>query len=114
MADKRIFERFELNVPSRIELLTQDGEVEILDIETNSLSAGGIFFKYGGTIPKGSQVKMEIVLHFEELKTPADPEGNLVIAATGHVLRSGHEGVAICFNENFDISTTLSIIQKRK
>jgi len=114
MADKRKFERFELNVPSRIEFLTQDGEVEILDIETNSLSAGGVFFKYGGAIPKGSKVKMEISLQFEELKTPAEPEGTIVIAATGHVLRSGSEGVAICFNENFDISTTLSNIQKKK
>jgi len=114
MADKRKFERFEFNVPARIEIFTQEGEVEILDLETNSLSAGGIFFKHGVPLPKGSQVKMEIALHFEELKTPADPEGTLVIAATGHVLRSGPEGVAICFNENFDISITLSIIQKRK
>lgn len=114
MAEKRKFERFELNIPSRIEILTQEGEVEILDIETNSLSAGGVFFKYGRTLPKGSQVKMELALHFEELKTPADPEGALVIAATGHVLRSGPEGVAICFNENFDISTPLSILRKRK
>ena len=114
MADKRKFERFEFNITARIEILTQEREVEILDLETNSLSAGGIFFKDGGTLPKGSQVKTEIVLHFEELKTPANPEGTLVIAATGHVLRSGPEGVAICFNENFDISTTLSIIRKRK
>ena len=114
MTNKRKFERFELNVPSRIELLTQDGEVETLEIETNSLSAGGLFFKYGGTLTEGSQVKMEIALHFEELKTPADPEGNLVITATGHVLRSGPEGVAIRFNEDFDISTALSIVRKRQ
>ncbi|RPH53020.1 MAG: PilZ domain-containing protein [Desulfobacteraceae bacterium] len=114
MADKRKYERFELKIPSRIEISTQKGEVEILDIETNSLSAGGIFFKCGKTLPEGSQIKMEIALHFEELKTPADPDGTMVITASGHVLRSGHEGVAICFNEDFDISTTLNILRDKK
>jgi len=110
MVDKRKFERFDLNVPSRVEISTNDGESEIFDIETNTLSAGGISFKCGKTLPKGSQVKMEISLHFEELKTPEDPDGTLVISATGHVLRSEPEGVAIIFNEDFDISTTLNAI----
>lgn len=113
MFEKRKFERFELNIPSRIEISTKDGESEILDIETNSLSAGGIFFKCGKTLPQGSHVKMEISLHFEELKTPEDPDGTFVISATGHVLRSKPEGVAIRFNEDFDISTTLNAIRNK-
>lgn len=113
MVDKRKYERFDLNIPSRVEIATNDGESEILDIETNSLSAGGIFFKCGKTLLKGSHVKMEISLHFEELKTSTDPEGTLVITATGQVLRSGPEGVAIRFNEDFDISTTLNAILKK-
>jgi len=108
MAEKRKFDRFDLNIPSRIEISTHDGESELLDIETNSLSAGGMFFKCGRTLPKGYHVKVEIALHFDELKASANSDGTLVITATGHVLRSGPEGMAISFNEDFDISPTLS------
>jgi len=108
MAEKRKFDRFELNIPSRIEISTPDGESELLDIETNSLSAGGMFFKCRKTFPKGCHVKVEIALHFDELKASANPDGTLIITATGHVLRSGPEGMAITFNEDFDISTSLS------
>jgi len=114
MNDKRKFERFEINVPVRIEMLNDKGQWERFDLETHNLSAGGIFIKITRPLPEGSQVKAEVILSFEELKTPANPNGILTIAATGHTLRSGPKGFAISFNEDYHMSASPDFISKEK
>ncbi len=111
MSDKRLFERFDINVPVRLEISSQEQQGKIA-IEAENLSAGGLFFKTGKLIPQGSSVKMEIILQFEELKTAEDPEGALVIAVTGYVQRSGPEGTAICFHDDYDVATSLDFLEK--
>ena len=101
--EKRKFERFDINVPVRIQISGQEGQGETMDLVSDSVSAGGIFLKLQNQPPEGSPVRIEILLNFEELRTPEDPEGALVIAATGQVLRSEPEGIAIRFNEDYDI-----------
>ena len=112
MDDRRKFERFDINVPARLEILMEEGQTEIIDLLASSLSAGGTFLNIGRPVPEGSPVKIEVVLQFEKLKTLDDPEGTLVIAATGQVLRSGPEGMAICFNEDYDITKNLKLVGK--
>lgn len=114
MDKKRKFERFDINVPARIEIIFQDGEREKHDLETSDLSAEGTYLKSERPLQEGSQVKIEIFLNLEELRCPADPDGSLIIAATGRVLRSGDEGMAIHFNEDYVIKTCLDFIQKEK
>jgi hypothetical protein len=114
MDEKRKFERFDINVPARIEIIIQEGERKKYDLETSDLSAEGTYLKSGRPIQVGSQVRIEIFLNFEELRCPADPDGSLIIAATGRVLRSGHEGMVIHFNKDYDIKTCLDFIQKEK
>lgn len=114
MDKKRKFERFDINVPARIEIIFQDGEREKHDLETSDLSAEGTYLKSERPLQEGSQVRIEIFLNLEELRCPADPDGSLIIAATGRVLRSGDEGMAIHFNEDYVIKTCLDFIQKEK
>jgi len=115
MEERRKFERFDLNVPTRVEIPAKKGRGKKLALETNNLSAGGILLKTATPpLPEGVPVKVEIFLHFEELKTPEDPEGTLIITASGSVQRSGQEGTAICLNDDYDIQTTLDFIQKKK
>jgi hypothetical protein len=112
MNNKRKFERFNIDVPAMVEIPSQDGQAERLDLEISNMSAEGILLKFARPLPEGSQVKIEVVLHFEELRGPADPEDTLILTATGHVLRSGPEGMAIRFDENYEITSRLDDMQK--
>jgi len=114
MDEKRKFERFNINVPARIEMIIREGEKKIYDLETSDLSAEGAYLKSGKPIQEGSQVRIEIFLNFEGLRCPANPDGSLIIAATGRVLRAGDEGMAIHFNNEYDIKTCLDFIRKGK
>jgi hypothetical protein len=110
MDEKRKFERFNINVPARVEIIIRGEVREKYDLETIDLSAEGTYLKSGRPLQEGSQVGIEIFLDFDELKCPDDPGGSLIITATGRVLRSGYEGMVIHFNEDYDIKTFLNSI----
>jgi hypothetical protein len=106
MDDKRKFERFNITAPTRIEILKPGENGGKILLETRDLSAGGIFIKTARLLPEGSPLKMEIFLHFPEPKTHTHPDDATVIVVSGHIIRSTDEGMAICFNDDYDISST--------
>ncbi|MFH1081645.1 MAG: PilZ domain-containing protein [Pseudomonadota bacterium] len=105
MNDKRKFERFDITAPARIEILKPGENGGKILLETHNLSAGGIFIKSARLLPEGSPVKMEILLHFSEPETQTPPDSATVIVVTGHIIRSTDEGMAICFNDDYDIKS---------
>ena len=113
MADKRNFSRHEINVPIRIKVISPEAGEGKFYAATYNVSAGGVLFKSDEPLPEGSQVEIEVFLQFEELITPSDPEGALIIAATGHVLRSRPEGTAIRFNEDYEFRKRWDLIKKK-
>jgi hypothetical protein len=112
MSGKRKFDRYDINVPVRVEIRSPGGLSEKIDFESMNLAAGGILIKRGISLPEGSQIKIEIVLYFEALKTPENPEGTLIMTVTGHVVRTEPDGIAIRFNEDYEMSQCLSFLQK--
>lgn len=114
MTERRKFERFALSVPACIEIPSKKGAVKKVAFETENLSAGGIFLKnIKPPVAAGSPVKVEIYLHFDELKREEDPEGTLVITASGAIQRSDENGTAIHLNEDYDILTMIDLIKKK-
>ncbi len=103
LGNKRQFERYDIKVPVRIEILSKRKRAEIYVLETHNLSAGGAFFKSTNFISKGTLVSLEIMLNFDELMTFTNPEGSVSITCTGRVFRSDPEGMVICFNDDFQI-----------
>jgi hypothetical protein len=112
MSDKRKFKRYDINVPVRVEIKTPAGSLEKFDFEGINLAAGGILIKKGQSLPEGSQIKLEIMFHFEDLKTLENPEGTLIMTVTGHVVRTESKGIAIHFDEDYEMSKSLSFLQK--
>jgi hypothetical protein len=106
MNDKRKFERFEVSVPASLEVLKPEEKTEKMALEISNLSASGIFIKTDKLIPEGSPVKMEIYLHFRESETETSSQCATIIIVTGRILRTTEEGLAIHFNEDYDITST--------
>jgi hypothetical protein len=120
MTERRKLERFKLRVPARIEVVTQDRDVEetppALNLTAENICSCGAFFHTSSPLPEGTEVKIDMVLDL-------DPEGTEVkidmvldldevrglegrrslIAVPGRVLRSEPTGMAICFGKDYEI-----------
>ena len=104
MTDKRRLERFDLELPATIELLTSDQEKSLVNLLTTNISSGGAYFHTTQPLPKGTQVKIDLVLPLDKLRKLKDECKQAYIKVTGTVLRSGLEGMAICFEEDYQIT----------
>ena len=103
MAEKRRLERFDLELPTTIELLTSDQEKSLLNLLTTNICSGGAYFHTTQPLPNGTQVKIDLVLPLDKLRKLKDEHKQAYIKVTGTVLRSESEGMAIFFDENYQI-----------
>ena len=104
MTDKRRLERFDLELPATIELLISDQEKSLVNLLTTNISSGGAYFHTPQPLPKGTQVKIDLVLPLDKLRKLKDEHKQAYIKVTGTVLRSESEGMAICFEEDYQIT----------
>ena len=112
ICDRRKFERYNIAIPVNVEITPSAGLPEKFDFEGINMAAGGILIKKGQALPKDFPIKMQIIFHFEDLKTPENLEGALIMTVTGHVLRIEPEGTAIGFYEDYKMSQSLNFLQK--
>ncbi len=103
MDNRRRFSRFDIDVPAVIECVRVEGEKTVQVCWTVNLSAAGAFIRSSQPLPEGTPVKMDFVLQFADLETSTNPRGDLKLSASGHVLRSEPEGMAIRFSEDCEI-----------
>lgn len=103
MTDKRRLERFDLEIPATIEFLNLDDKEKILNLLTGNICSGGAFFHTTQPLPEGTQVKIDLVLPLDKLRKLKDEHKQAYIKVTGTVLRSESEGMAICFDEDYQI-----------
>jgi len=102
--ERRVFERFNLNIPAKIETMIsgQAKDKETLNLLTKDICAGGAFFHTAQTLSKGTEVKVDFVLDTNRLANLT--ENSACVKIKGTVLRSGSEGMAICFHKNYKIT----------
>ena len=100
MQERRKYERFDLRLPGKIEVVTSDKQ-EVLDLLTSDVSAGGAFFRTAEPIPKGAGVKVRLVIASERIKELTGAQG--LIKVDGTVVRRNATGMAISFDEDYQI-----------
>jgi len=100
MAEQRKFERFTLRLPSIVETVGTGQEEETFDLVSKDVCAGGAFYPTDKIIRKGTKVKLRLTLSSETLKELTGTQGFLEIGGT--VVRTAPNGIAICFDENYD------------
>ena len=103
MKEQRRLERFQLELPAKIEVLRQAQEKEVLDLLTKNICAGGAFFHTTNPLPNGTRVKIDLILPLDKLKKLKDFD-KAYIKVNGTVIRSESAGMAICFNEDYEIT----------
>ena len=103
MTEKRRLERFDLELPATIELLTPDQEKSLLNLLTTNICSGGAYFHTAQPLPEGTQVRIDLVLPLEKLRRLKEEHKKAYIKVTGTVLRSESEGMAICFDEDYQL-----------
>lgn len=101
-SDKRAMERFELELQAEVLVDEQDGEAAFVEMMTENICAGGVYLKTEQPLPVGAQIKMKLVLPLDELKNLTGRRA--LIQVTGAVVRKQNDGMAVCFNKNYQIS----------
>ena len=108
--EKRGLERFNLEIPARIKTTLSRKEEEAIDLLTSDICSGGAFFHTAKPLAEGTDVKIDLILPITGLCKKLDEgrgEGGYqraFIKISGKVLRAESEGMAIAFNEDYEIS----------
>jgi hypothetical protein len=102
MHELRKYERFNLEIPTRIEPINGDSSKEISHLTTSNICAGGAFFNTDKPLPESTKVKLEITLPLDKLKN-VNGTSRVCVLITGRVLRCENGGMAIVFNEDYQL-----------
>ena len=102
MVERRRFERYELRVPAKVETLARDAEKKKVSLKTANVCAGGAYFSTPNALTEGTNVRLEIVLTFNERKMFADAK-NARVRLLGTVIRCQNDGMAIRFSDDYVI-----------
>jgi len=101
--ERRRLERFELQVPAKIEVLSSPDTASLLELLTKDICAGGAYFPTKTALAAGTKVKMDILLPVRNVSAPGDNTRGL-IKVNGTVIRSGPAGMAIGFDTGYLIT----------
>jgi hypothetical protein len=101
MGERRHLERFNLVVPARLVVHNSRRKKIVYETNTCNISSGGAFFKTNKTLPEGTKVELDFVIPVEKLQLT--PGVSSFVKVSGKVIRSDHEGIAICFESSYEI-----------
>jgi hypothetical protein len=101
MKDRRKYERFQLELPARLEINSLQ-KAEIFELQTRDISAAGALLI--GTTTQfavGTHCHLELIVNSERIRELTGVQG--LIKIEGTIVRSTPEGVAICFDGDCQI-----------
>ena len=109
MEDKRAYERFDLEVPARLGIVGPEREKEVeISLTTTNICAGGAFLPTKNPLPKGTRVKMDFILSIDKLKEMLDSHAQIKVE--GEVIRTEESGIAVRFDENYEIMPVKEVL----
>jgi len=101
--ERRKMQRFLLEIPAKIEVISAGKQKGTIEVLTNDICAGGAFFKTQKPLPEGTQVKIDMVLPLEHLKKLSEEYNRAYIKVSGTVLRTEPSGMAVSFDEDYEL-----------
>lgn len=101
MNDRRRQERFNLIVPTRLVIINNGQDCEVIEVNISNISAGGVYLKTQQNIPESTEVSMSFVLPIEKIARVLGV--NSFVKIKGNVIRVDMDGVAISFKGDYKI-----------
>jgi len=95
-----MMQRFTLEVPARISFAVNPQQ-KWIELLTSNISAGGAFFKTDDPLPVGTELTMEVLLPLNGIKKVKGEKSSVKL--TGSIIRSEEKGMAVCFDEEYQI-----------
>ena len=106
MEERRKLERFSFEVPANIEVVSSAETQKILDLSTGNVCSGGAFFPTTRALPEGTKVTVDLILPLDRVKELTGHTG-AIVKVDGTVVRCESAGMAICFNEDYQVTPFL-------
>ena len=101
--EKRKMARFDLKIPVYLSVTDKSNKHESLKFITTNICSGGAFFKTEKPMSVGTDVKLDIILPLDKLHELGDKKSSIKVS--GSVIRTDQQGMAICFDKNYKISS---------
>jgi hypothetical protein len=98
--ERRMYERFQLALPARLEVVSS-GREEVFEARTRNISANGAFLLTTARWPAGSKIRVELAVRSKRIAQLTGAQG--LIKVEGTVVRSDPEGIAISFDHGLRI-----------
>lgn len=99
--ESRRTERFALELTAELATAElSESEAKII-AKTVDVSAGGAFFRTKQAVSVGTPVDIELVLSLDKLKKIKGKRAQIKVS--GVVVRSVEQGLAVCFDEDYEI-----------
>ena len=92
--DRRRFERFEIELPARMEIIASNKK-RVFDLVTRNISASGAFVNTTNAFSDGAPIKMSLTTQSKRLNELTGAQ--ILIECEGSIVRNTPTGVAICF-----------------
>ena len=107
-SDKRIQERFSLNLQARISYRHSEDQLPVIDTVAANISSGGAYLRTSHPFPMAAKVQVEFLVSFDDLKRlkfilSVESLKNLTgkhlwVSATAIVIRREADGIGIIFD----------------
>lgn len=101
MIELRKLERFPLQYDASLLISNGTPDLAVLQLQTENICAGGAYLKSGNPLPKGTKVDIQLLMPLGELMNMPGKETCVKVAGT--IIRSSEDGIAIVFEEGFQI-----------
>ena len=101
LMENRKLQRFDLEIPSRIESLSKGSKEGVVELLTSNICCGGAYFKTNQSLAVGTEIKVDLFIPLSKFKQLESICDKVHINLSGIVLHSDSHGMGVCFNENY-------------